>query len=382
MTESKPRFSLAAPPPKVVLLPDGFFFTRAVPVTAASTPEEVATQAELAIEALAPFPIAQMYQGYFWRPGAAHALVFAAYRKRFPAEQTAEWEGAELVAPAFAMLLGAEVETTTTVILHSPEGMTLLHWPAAGAAPGTVLTRALPAEAGFSERAEVRAELLRAVGEKAGEVIEWETPPEFDPEASDGAIGFRAGALKAAYSREALEAIDVRDKDDLAVRRRARRRDLLLWRIFLGSAVALAFALALELVMLGGTYWQRGRTRIVDGRAPQVAEINRANELATRIEELSTKRLLPFEMLDLVAAQKPASVTFTRVTATTDALYTLEVRGQTNASSDVVAYQASLAATSEVREARVEEQDIRGGLTTFRLKITFQDGAVKGADQS
>jgi hypothetical protein len=73
------------PPPKVALLPDGLFFTRAVSVAAGATPGEAASQIELALEAVSPFPIAQLYYGYYWVPGSESALVFAAYRRRFTA---------------------------------------------------------------------------------------------------------------------------------------------------------------------------------------------------------------------------------------------------------------------------------------------------------
>ena len=64
------------PPPKVALLPDGLFFVRAVGIDASNAPgsaltaAEVASQVELALEAIAPFPLAQVYYGHFWLPGA------------------------------------------------------------------------------------------------------------------------------------------------------------------------------------------------------------------------------------------------------------------------------------------------------------------------
>ena len=94
------------PPPKVLLLPDALFFVRAVPILAGAGALEAAAQIELALEALSPFPPAQLYHGSFWLPGAERALVYAAYRRRFTGEQVAEWERAELVLPAFAALLG------------------------------------------------------------------------------------------------------------------------------------------------------------------------------------------------------------------------------------------------------------------------------------
>jgi hypothetical protein len=381
MTSPKPRFSLAAPPPKIVLLPDAQFFTRVVPVAEAVTAADVAAQVELALEALAPFPIAQMYHGHFWKPGAKHVLIFAAYQKRFTSEQTAEWSDAEIVMPAFAALLSAEVGRATTLLLSTDEALTAIHWSDPDDVPNFVASRLLPPEMGEAERALTRNELVRVAGESV-RVEEIDGAPLHDPEASDGDIGFKADAFKAAFTREELDALDVRDKEDLAARRRARSRDLLLWRIFLGSAAAIACALVLELAMVGGKIWQKGRIATVNQRAPLVAEINKANTLATRIEELSTKRLLPFEMIELVKAQRPPSLFFTQVTAVSSALHTLDVRGQTPVSSDVVAYQSALNSLPECESVQVEEQDTRGGTTFFRFKITFKPDAVKAEEQS
>src|SRR5271155_5839691 len=87
------------PPPTVALLPDALFFARAVPLSAGCLAAEVAVQVELALEATAPFPLAQLYYGYCWRTGADRALAFASYRRRFTAEQIAAWSGAERVLP-------------------------------------------------------------------------------------------------------------------------------------------------------------------------------------------------------------------------------------------------------------------------------------------
>src|SRR5215207_2347590 len=106
MSASPLRFLRAGPPPpKVALLPDALFFTRSVAVTKGATQAEAASQVELALEAVSPFPLAQLYYGWFWVPGSEHALVSASYRRRFTADQTAAWEGSELVMPAFAAAL-------------------------------------------------------------------------------------------------------------------------------------------------------------------------------------------------------------------------------------------------------------------------------------
>ena len=185
--------SAGPPPPKVALLSDALFFTRAVPVTKGATPAQAASELELALEGISPFPLAQLYYGWFWVPGAEHALVFASYRRRFTAEQTAGWEAAELVLPAFAAVFGAEVEAATTIVLNSPEGMTAVHWTDPAVAD-RILYRSIALEATDDDRARVRDELLREIG-GTRKVIDLESPLMPDSPASDGEIVFRGDDL-------------------------------------------------------------------------------------------------------------------------------------------------------------------------------------------
>ena len=65
MSDSPLHFLRAGPPPPTVcLLPDALFFTRAIPIAAETPAADVASQVELALESLAPFPVAQLYYGY------------------------------------------------------------------------------------------------------------------------------------------------------------------------------------------------------------------------------------------------------------------------------------------------------------------------------
>ena len=207
---------------KVALLPDSAFFTRSVAVTAGATPEEAAGQIELALEGLAPFPLSQLYYGWFWRPGSEQALLFAAYRRRFTAEQVAEWGGAELVIPAFAAVLGSAVEPATTVLLTSSDSITAVHWTAAGE-PAGVVKRTIDAEATDEDRARTKSELVASFG-GSRHVIEPTAASVPDPAGTDGAVTFRAGELVSKLPATAAAAADVRDKAELTALRAARRR--------------------------------------------------------------------------------------------------------------------------------------------------------------
>src|SRR4051812_13832034 len=196
------------PPPKIALLPDALFFTRALPIATGATAAAAAAQVELALEAISPFPLAQLYYGWFWTPGAERAFVFASYRRRFTSEQTAEWQGAELVLPAFATVMGATVEPATTILLASPEGLTGVHWDA-GPVPAKVLCHPLAPEATDEDRARAREELIRALG-GSKTIIDLAAPPVADPALNDREIAFHAGDLVSRMPATVAAALDVR----------------------------------------------------------------------------------------------------------------------------------------------------------------------------
>jgi hypothetical protein len=369
-------FKLSVPARKVVLLPDAYFFCRAVPIAGNATPAEAAAQIELALEALSPFPPAQMYHGHFWRPGEKNACVYAAYRKRFPAEQIESWADAEAVLPTFAALLCMPIKRPTTLLLWSEKGLTAVTWDSANDAPVSVISRELPLEPTEADRAALRDGVLHESGGNRT-VVEPATAPTFDETARGDEFIFRSDQLRVAYTREQLDVLDVRDKEELAARRRSRSRDLLLWRVMLGCIAAIAVSALLELALIGGGLWQKGRTSIVERQEPGVAKILTAKNLASRIDELSTKRMRPFEMISLVADKKPASVTF--VSATVTGLYTLDVEAQAATSSDLEAFRTALNTLSGCERAEFKGNRLVNGLTTFRVVVTFKSDAFNPA---
>lgn len=379
------------PPPRVALLPDGLFFTRAVPVAAGATSAEAAAQIELALEAVAPFPISQLFFGYFWTPGAETAFVFAAYRRRFTSEQIAAWEGAQLVLPAFAALLGATVKPGATVMLVSPEGLTAIHW-AQGPVPASVLFRPLPPVAeGTPEaepekleatRAQLRDELIRAVG-GSHQVIDLTSAPVADPARSDREVTFRAGEVVSHLDATISAALDVRDKGELATLRASRKRDILLWRVTLGCAAALGIFLLGELVLIGGHEWQKVRDKKFRAQKPTVEKIMTSDALARRIDDLATKRLLPWEMMMAIIAGgkdslRPDGIWFGRVyTTPTAGIYTLSVDAQTNSVGTISAYTSKLKTLPIIENVETRGIQAKGDSATFTLVVTFKSDSIK-----
>jgi hypothetical protein len=366
----------------VALLPDALFFVRAVPVPAAEAggaaapPAEVAAQVELALEGISPFPLTQLYYGYFWVPGSKHALAFAAYRRRFTAEQVAEWQGAEYVLPAFAALVGGAVEPATTVVLATLEGLTAIHW-GDGPVPTRVGFQPLAPGATDDDRARARTTLLRAIGGSKG-IVDLTEPPAAQSSRSDREVIFRSGDFVASLSAAAALAADVRDKDELLALRRARRRDALVWRVGIGCVAAFGAMALCELGLLAGGLWQDTRLKVVRAQTPIVDGIMTAQDLAHKIDELSTQRLLPIEMIKLVAPQRfGTTITFLR--ASTSGLYTLMVDAETYNPAEISTYQSSLEALPACDKVEIRDERTQNNLASFTVVITFKPEGLKAS---
>ncbi|HWZ93610.1 MAG TPA: hypothetical protein VNW30_00275 [Opitutaceae bacterium] len=366
-------FKKAAPAPDVVLLPDTLFFVRAISVAAGITPAELSAQAELAIEALAPFPLAQLYYGFYHPPGTLFALLYAAYRKRFTTEQTAAWARADLVIPTFVALLGGEVKSATTLLLSKADDLTLLHW-ADGKVPEKILTYTVAPDMPEEERAIVRDEMIRYAGECLN-AINLSATPVPEPVDDEEKFVFRSGDFVSRLPLALADQLDVRDKVELALRRQQRARDLVLWRVFVTAAALIALCLFGEFALAGGKLWEKARLARVEAQRPAVEKIDAANRLVDSIGARSTDRLMPFEMISLISSVKPASVQFIR--ATTSGNYMLEIEAQTDSPGDVGSYQTALNGLPACSRVEVSDQRTRDGISTFKFIVTFKPEALK-----
>lgn len=359
----------------IALLPDDRFFTTTVALADGQEAGPVAAQVELALEAVSPFPVAQLYLGHFTRPGAKRALAFAAYRKRFAAEETALWASAELVSPAFAVLLGAPAPAgATTWLLSREDGLTALYFDDDSGVPVAVRVGSWTPEATAEERAAVRDALLR---EFPGSRTVVELAPPVAVAATGESFAFQSGDVRVEFTEDAAAALDVRDKAELAALALARTRDRWLWRSLIGLAAVIGLCAFTEIALLGGRAFLATRVAVRDAQAPAVAEIMTKQSLATRIEELASKRLLPMEMISVVSASRPPSIQFT--STTTSGLYTLEIQAQTAAQGDIDAFESALRQQEACERVEVQDLVSRPGVTTFKLLVTFKPDAVRPA---
>ena len=372
-----PRFKRsAAAGKKVVLLPDHAFFVRVVSLAGGMPPEGIAGQAELALEGLSPFPAAQLCYGYFHPPGADHLLVYAAYRRRFTTADAALWAEAEAVLPAFAVWLGLAPTRPLALLVSGGDSMAALGWNGRDPVPVVVAVKALASDATAEEREAARAQLESQLT-GLPPPVEIAAPAGSDSRAGDDGVVFHSGAVTARLTTEQLDALDVRDKTELAGLRRARERNLHIWRVFAGCTAAIGLAAVLELALLGGRLWLGARKTLATAQAPAVQVIETRRSLATRIDELSTRRLMPIRMLEIANEKRPQTIQFLR--AATKGLFALEIEGQTTATPDVFNYEAALRQLPACDHTELGQTTDRGGITRFTLTVTLKPDALRPA---
>ncbi len=350
-------------------MPDQRFFWRSVELVDdvdVGTPRE---QVELALEGMAPFPLAQMWWGFWTQAGSDHALVFAAYKKRFTLEETAEWAEAEWVGPQLACLLAeAKPAAASSWILRSVDGLTVIHFGDDSGVPTFARTIELEEDVSEKATAQARDELLRQCG-GSKDVRDLSAQPIQAGLPGTDELLFGDEAKPSRVPLQRAQDLDVRDNEELVARRRGRLRDRWMWRSMIAAVLVIALTAIAEISLWGVNRWLDALHTQVRVQTPVVNEIETADRLANRIDELHTQRLRPFEMIAIADGPRPETIVFLRTEAT--GLYSLEVEAETNEAPAITAYVDQLNQLGQTEGVEILNLDTRGARSTVRLLIRF-----------
>jgi hypothetical protein len=372
------KFSLR-PTVTVRFLPSGRFFLRFVPL-AADLP--AADQAALALEGLTPFPATQLYTGCWVAPDRSSALVYAAHRRRLTATETENWAQADLAVPDLLPLLGVKPPGPALLIQSGEMHLAGAAWAAGGANhPVAVHARSYEAAPTDEDRRAFAAELAARAGLADAPATFLEGSPRARREGDRLWLEQvdSAGAVLAAttVARTDEDALDVRDRTFLEGRRREQRQGDFIWKIFRTGLQAALVALVFEAGALGFRLLDRFEQNRATAQAAAVAKLETAHGLASRIDELTHKRLRFFEMLAAINAARPKSIQFTRTG--TSGRTGLEIEAQTSSADDVGAYETALRNLPILDRVEVREPRVRDGMTTFGLSVAFKPDALPEA---
>ncbi len=351
----------------VVFAPGGKFFIRRVPLAPDS---EVSAQVELALEGFSPFPAGQLYYGYRTNVSRSEAVVFAAHRKNFSPEETAAWADASAVLPTFSVWLGANSVPAAGIALREDgDELEAVAWDGKSELPAAVLVRTQEAVgrdtlvASARRKAELNAEAAVKIFRPQVEIAR---------EKQELILRLGSGGVEARFDEAELGHADIRDKEVLKSRRVTLRRDTLLWRGFAGVVIGLVACVVLELGVLGARVWLANRQSFIAAQTPLVKRIEQAQSMTKRLEDISTQRLLPFEMINVLNDKRPAGLEFN--TVTTKGTWELDIRGQANSADDTSSFENEIRKIKGVEKVEVLEKNSRDRMTIFHYDVTFKPG--------
>jgi hypothetical protein len=352
-----------------VLLPADKFFVRRIPLVAG---QDTVAQVELALESIGPFAPGQLYYGYCSSRDGAQALVFAAYRRNFSSAATVAWATAHAVLPEFVVWLGQTTPVPAGVwLLEHHDTITAIVWDGANELPTGLISR----EAIPNSVEAVRQDLLREVGSRFG--VPTDAPRTLAGAVVAGALTKEGLALSIGQQSTVLipaqlRAMDVRDKAELHAQLGRGKRDRILWHAFAAIVVGLAACALVEIGLQISHQLVARQRRQLEANAATVRQIEQANEMALRMEDLAGQSLRPFEMLAVLNNVRPASLEFVR--ASTGGPRQMEIEAQSGNAADPQDYEKALRRIAGVEKVELRDFRTSAGKTTFLVAVTFKPG--------
>lgn len=376
-SDSKKRAESSSRGGAVLAVRGDAFVVRRLELPSGTTEPEVAGFVALQLEELSPFPLDQLYHGHVCSSDRRAVLIYAAYRRRFPVDQTEHWPAAQYVLPDFAGVLRQRFPATSVVLLRAEQTLSALLFVADKELPERVASRPLAPDAPADEVERVRRQLHVLV--EAGSAREVGLRARGAPEQRTKGLQFFFEPEGSGSGREVFIpgnecwTMDVRDSAFIAEQRRRLGQDLVLWRVVLGAAAAMVLLLLGE-VLLGASQgfvsWLDRRNR---EQAPRIASIRDRDAATMRLEDFVVSGVQPFEMLEAVNRLKPGNSHLTRSVAKGTSV--LEFQGWSPDVASVDLFESNLRAAPSVEAVERRPVSTNTGGSTFFITVTFKFGS-------
>jgi len=375
MTSTAPQTpAAAARPQSIVLLPGEKFFVRRIQLMPA---QDVAAQVELALEMFGPFAPAQIFHGFCTSRDGKQALLFAAYRKNFTSEEIASWATADVVLPEFAVWLAPEVPPPAgTWIYENEDTISVIAWDG-GQLPAGLLCRKQASTSAEGVASELQAEAVKRFGVPDTTSRRLGGNPVVDRWGKEGLVlklDKPGQTMTAVLPVAVTRSMDVRDKAELAGLAELQKRSHWLWLGFAGLAAGVALCAVTEIgLQVSGKLLDRQKLTI-KANAGSAQQIEQANMLASRMEQMAGQRLKLVGMLAALNDPRPKSNTLNFVRTTINSPTQMEVEAQASSAADLRDYEQALRRSPAIEKVEVRDPRIREGVTTFQLSVVFKPG--------
>ncbi|MEM7790193.1 MAG: PilN domain-containing protein [Verrucomicrobiota bacterium] len=365
--------------PEVLIVPGYLFFIESIPVPDELVPEELEEFAELSLESTAPFPLDQLFWGFFQADGSSKILIYAAHKERLRSNGYTDFEDYTWVLPDFATLFGAKFPEDTALLLKTTDSLSLLHFQKESRQPLNIVCR--PPEK--SEEAVV-ADLQELLPEAPSHVEPLAIQAERIELDDNELITFYFKTAEEEYSvydigewtkispeSPALWRADIRSNGYKDAERKKRRLSGILARVAGWAAIFIIVLIVAEVVLFGGRFWLGGKEKRILEQEPAVLRIENQISLIEKLDQVATNEMRPINMLEAMNQVRPSGIYFTETS--TDALNQITVEGVANTVTDFNRYITKLGNSGSFKLIGDPKYITRKGETTFSVTLTYNN---------
>ncbi len=380
------QLSQRVPERTLLLVPGHFFYGHRFAVPVEMPPSEVPAFIELALEGVSPFPLEQLAWGFIHEPTEGQAYAYATSLGRL--RQYIGEQGLEsfhYALPGFIAQYGVVFRRPTVRFIAQHGAVTALLYAEGKRLPLRSVSRQtkseLPDNTQILETRDLIAKALPAEAKDAtveegiwvgeGYTIDGHDRPVFNLRHITRDGPGKQITHTPELNPTALWNADLRDRQFQNKERRERSISQGLWLGLKGIAAAAVLLVLLQITLWGMLGWLSSRQSTINAQAPAVQRVEESDLLALQLTEAAEQSLRPIRMLEVVNADRPPQIFFTR---TQSLEYNqLSIQGQSTQGIPLVnTYEQALRRVEGV--VRVEQSArTQGGRTTFDMTVTFSD---------
>lgn len=376
----------------VLWLPSFHFVVTIVECPNNMSDTERASFMALAVESHSPFPIEQIFWGYYPELSSQTALLYMGLKEQFTVNEYAI-EGAQYVFPAFLAAVVATSEYDGIQFFADDYGLSALWCEANNPLPRKVLSRrwsAFGVDCPPPEDGEVLLEIVRNWTQElqvvtdvpvkhrlirlSGLQLESSSTLHLSLASLNWQNGSEIESLSKSLLGDSLYACDVRDETHIQKLKTKARASHRLWRALqVGGFFALSFGLLAIGLLLSGQALKRQDDRL-KMQASAVEQVNQKEILLNSLDLFSIAALQPFEALERMNRVRPDALYFTSLEAganrkTEREEFSIKLKAVASSAAQADKFSAQLQADPFFSQVRLSKLRSKTKRTDFELEV-------------
>lgn len=376
----------------VLWLPSIHFVSTSLDCPDALSDRERTAFMELAVESHSPFPIDQIFWGYYLEPSKQQALLYMGLKELFAVNADAI-EAAQYVYPSFLAALVTTSEHDGIQIFADADGLSALWLEANNSVPKKVFSRRWSAFGVDSPPPADCEALLKTVRKWARELKVTSQVPinttlirlsglqmtssaslELSLESVNWQDGSGVAALSKTLAGDTLYACDIRASTHIQKLKAKALASHRLWRALQASGI---FALLMSLLAIGLFLSDHALKRQADQLREQASAVELVKQKETLLESLdlfSVAALQPFEALERMNRVRPDALYFTRLQASADRQtereeFSIKLKAVASSAAQADKFSMQLQADPFFSQVRLSKLRSKTKRTDFELEV-------------